>query len=323
MGTHPIFESDFDCLTEYSTLPFAFPMAEDRVMAEEKCLRQQTRILEQMRQMQKVDVDLFHFETVCQNQTDDEFNQRDEILRLEDLVRLTERIIDLHNMITKADKTIELMTDEINQHRAERNRSYSEPANQSTPLKVHRQPRESEANREANRAEPTFARTASIKRFTSSRFDTSRFDSMYRSKRETSKARSQSYRETRSEISIPMLKTTPNLFFRSSERRLPIPVECPRVPELPTLPKKKSFHPRLVIERKKELDLSIRRSASDVAISEKILSTNAKMALSTSKSDRKLNSCDTDSDTGVSSMHSSETEFRFSPERNDRKITLV
>ena len=51
-----------------------------------------------MREMQKVDVDLFHFETLCQNQTDDEFNQRDEILRLEDLARLTERIIDLHNV---------------------------------------------------------------------------------------------------------------------------------------------------------------------------------------------------------------------------------
>ena len=135
-------------------------------------------------------------------------------------------------MITKADKTIELMTDEINQHRAERNRSYSgneiltnylasaqervsEPANQSTPLKVHRQAtREPETERKAFPGETAFVRTASIKRFTSSRFDTSRFDSIYRSKRETSKTRSQSYRETRSEISIPMLKTTPNLFFR-------------------------------------------------------------------------------------------------------------
>ena len=55
------------------------------------------------------------------------------------------------------------------------------------------------------------------------------------------------------------------------ERRLPIPVEIPRVPELPSNgPVKKSFHPRLVIERKAELNQSIRRTASDIAITDKL-----------------------------------------------------
>jgi len=63
-----------------------------------KCLVQQTRIMEQIREMKKVDLDLFHFESICQNQTDEQFDQNDEILRLEHLYRLTERIIDLHNV---------------------------------------------------------------------------------------------------------------------------------------------------------------------------------------------------------------------------------
>jgi hypothetical protein len=312
---------------EYTTLPFAYSMADDRVIAEEKCLVQQTRIMEQIREMKKVDLELFHFESICQNQTDEEFDKNDEILRLEHLYRISERIIDLHNMIEKADKTIEVMSLEINQYRDVRSRSYSEPVNQSTPVK----PRITDAADSAPPPVVPFVRSHSIKR-------TNRFDTIYRSTKSknppVTKLRSQSYRETRSEINtnVPLLRTTPNLFFRANrkERRLPIPVEIPKVPEFHNLKngefenaKKKSFHPRLVIERKKELDLSIKRSASDVAISDKLTGLASKLTLPTSKSERKLNSCDTDSDTGVSSMHSSETEFRFSPDRNDRKITLV
>ena len=56
--------------------------------------------MEQIRQIKKLDMDLFQVESICQNQTDEELSRQDEILRLEDLFRLSERIIDIHNVST-------------------------------------------------------------------------------------------------------------------------------------------------------------------------------------------------------------------------------
>jgi len=288
-------------------------MGDDRVQAEEKCLRQQTRILEQIRELKKIDLSLFQYESICQDQIDAEFAQRKEIERLETLCRLAERILDLHNMVEKADKTIEVMTGEIKQYQDERARSKSEPVHQSTPLKPFRVPERDSTARE------NLSRSGTVQR-------ESRFDSIYSQTTNRTKQRSQSYRETKSDLNVkvPLLKPVPNMFFRSrdhKERRLPIPVEIPRVPDLPSSgPVKKSFHPRLVIERKAELNQSIRRTASDIAITDKLATPKIKSSLPTSKSERKLTSYDNDSDTGVSSMHSSENDFRYSP---DRKVTLV
>lgn len=306
---------------EYTSLPFAYSMSDDRVMAEERCLKFQTRIMEQMRDTKQVDLELSHFEAIYQNQTEDDFNQQEEILYLENIIQLSERIIEFQNMINKSDKTIETMLHEINECRTDpRNRSFSEPVNQSTPLKRNR-PISTLVDDGAPEILPVLTRTQSIKR------TTSRFDTIYHTpKASSAKMRSQSYRETKSEISMrrPLIKTAPLSYFRSSERRLPIPVEIPKVPDIPNeFLKKKSFHPRLVIERKKDFDMTITRSRSEAQIVPQNNRSNQKLSLPTSKSDRKLSSYDNDSDTGVSSMHSSETEFRFSPDRNDRKITLV
>ena len=54
--------------------------------------------MEQIRQIKKLDMDLFQVESICQNRTDEELSRQDEILRLEDLYRLSERIIDIHNV---------------------------------------------------------------------------------------------------------------------------------------------------------------------------------------------------------------------------------
>ena len=63
-----------------------------------KCLRQQTRIMEQVRELKNMDLRLFQYESLCQKQIDAEFEKRKEIERLEALCRLAERILDLQNV---------------------------------------------------------------------------------------------------------------------------------------------------------------------------------------------------------------------------------
>jgi hypothetical protein len=54
--------------------------------------------MEQMRDTKQVDLELSHFEAIYQNQTEDDFNQQEEILYLENIIQLSERIIEFQNV---------------------------------------------------------------------------------------------------------------------------------------------------------------------------------------------------------------------------------
>ena len=51
-----------------------------------------------MRDTKQVDLELSHFEAIYQNQTEDDFNQQEEILYLENIIQLSERIIEFQNV---------------------------------------------------------------------------------------------------------------------------------------------------------------------------------------------------------------------------------
>ncbi|CBY41989.1 unnamed protein product, partial [Oikopleura dioica] len=131
-------------------------MSEDRVVAEEECLRQRSRILEQIRELKRIDfylriflalqcliisticnpdVDTFHYETLYQTMTDDFEKQIDEMRILEIKSRMAARILEIHDMIQKSAVTVQKLNVEIDDIRSKRLRSYSEPVNQSTPTK--------------------------------------------------------------------------------------------------------------------------------------------------------------------------------------------
>jgi len=286
-------------------------MSEDRVAAEEECLRQRSRILEQIRELKRIDVDTFHYETLYQTMTDDFEKQIDEMKILEIKSRMAARILEIHEMIQKSALTVQKLNLEIDDIQSKRLRSYSEPVNQSTPTKKKwRDINEENRNQDVmNYASSTFSRRRDPNSLTMKSYSSMTPASRRRPTAGSTailRSKSQSYRETQSDAQL-IYKAN---FLRN--RNTPEQFQTTRASadvKLFTDQSNSEVHVKLA-ERK----ALMARSVSDVALAERI------NRLPLSISDRKLNSYDNDSDTGISSMHSSEADFRCSP---DRKITLV
>jgi len=274
-------------------------------------LRQRSRILEQIRELKRIDVDTFHYETLYQTMTDDFEKQIDEMKILEIKSRMAARILEIHEMIQKSALTVQKLNLEIDDIQSKRLRSYSEPVNQSTPTKKKwRDINEENRNQDVmNYASSTFSRRRDPNSLTMKSYSSMTPASRRRPTAGSTailRSKSQSYRETQSDAQL-IYKAN---FLRN--RNTPEQFQTTRASadvKLFTDQSNSEVHVKLA-ERK----AIMARSVSDVALAERI------NRLPLSMSDRKLNSYDNDSDTGISSMHSSEADFRCSP---DRKITLV
>jgi len=250
----------------------------ERQEIEEKCLKQQQMIMEQMKNLKKLDTDITNIQHDSLPSIDSTENEN-EAERLEQLIWLTERIINIQKLQNQAEEEIRIKCRKINEIKCKRLRSLSEPVHQSSMLVTSQ----------------SFERSDSVRK-------RDWFNSLY-----TPRSKPKKDDEVKNNTLL-----RPYSYFKNEERD--------SIPEKETI-WKKTFNTRILDERKTELDQSIRRSASDVAIAEK----RHTKELSVSKSERKLNSCDTDSDTGVSSLHSSENDFRYSPTRKspEKRETLV
>ncbi|CAG5094468.1 Oidioi.mRNA.OKI2018_I69.XSR.g13583.t1.cds [Oikopleura dioica] len=288
-------------------------MSEDRVAAEEMCLRQRSRILEQIREIKRIDVDTFHYETLYQTMTDEFEEQIEEMRILEMKSRMATRILEIQEMIQKSTITAKKLTCEIDEIRTRRLRSHSEPVNQSTPTKKKwRDSNEENKSRgPGNYASNTFSRRRDPTALTMKSYSSMTPASRRRPGAGSTaivRSKSQSYRETQSDAQLVYRanflrnRNAPSDTIQNPQRKTenkPVSEQCTHT----------EVHVKLA-ERK----ALMARSVSDMALVDRI------GTLPFSKSERKLNSYDNDSDTGISSMHSSEADFRCSP---DRKITLV
>jgi len=249
----------------------------ERDEAEEKCLVQQQVIMDQMKQLKKLDADIENQDSYYADQVDQEAK------RLEEIIWLAERIINIQILHNKAEEELKSKNALIHTLKSSRTRTMSEP-----PVPMAKQVKRSHSINCASDASGGGSRN-SIRR-------KQWFNSLYTPRRMRPASETTN---TIRPFSLAMVG-----YDTTSGSRL-----C-------RVEKKNKVGDKL------NANSTIKRSSSDVALAER-----GKLLYK----ERKTTVCDTDSDTGISSLHSSENDFRYSPPPvrrqqrppPDKKETLV